>query len=177
MKKTEFKQLSPKNWPQGLDLPAVTLAMEPDALSQRCGVSFFEDADDLDQYRAAIVQLLDGTCYALFRYARTPIPGTSIWIDRRSANVAEQVRKLLSVIHLEDTAVAWESQEYIKSKGQQRGSRRSVCASCGGKGTVDCNACQGRGVMKVRAASGPSSEVRCQGCGGKGETACLACGR
>ena len=73
-----FSQMSKEEWPKGLTMAVAKLCLEPDQLTSQFGIQFFEDRDDLDGFRAALVRVDESHEYAFVRYLGSPDPGTEV---------------------------------------------------------------------------------------------------
>lgn len=89
-----------QEWPEGLSKAVAKLSLEPSQLTAQFGIEFFDDRDDLDAFRAALLLLGEGREYALIRYWRSPEPGTEIWIREDCPDAEESVQVLLDVLAL-----------------------------------------------------------------------------
>jgi len=107
MKEKPFGQLPRDQWPIGLSLPIATLSLEPFELEERCGVVFFEDIDDLDFFKAAIIVTGGGETYALVRYRGCPSPGTEVWVGQTHLGTSSDIQPLLNALRLTGDVVRW----------------------------------------------------------------------
>ncbi len=71
-------------WPIGLSCVAATVRLEPEELTERLGIEFAESHDELDQLKAAIVELQSERRVAFVRHLGCPEPGTEIWVEEGS---------------------------------------------------------------------------------------------
>ncbi len=49
--------MSKEKWPKGLSMAVAKLCLEPEQLTAQFGIQFFEDQDDLDEFRAALLRV------------------------------------------------------------------------------------------------------------------------
>lgn len=114
--KPRFAQLPASKWPKGLHFPGAVIGVDPSELEKR-GAQFFEDSDDLDRYKAALLRFEDGTQCALVRYARAPKPGTSIWVEKSSPDIQVVVENVLDVFDLPRHCITWEGEALKEEAG------------------------------------------------------------
>lgn len=112
-----IRQVSDGN---GQDLrPRAVLRLKPRDISDRYGISFQRDIDDLDGYEWAIIEV-NGRRFWLLRYERNPYPGTEVLTERAQERRANADLSLLAaVLRLKNGDFKWRS-------GSQRERRTSA---------------------------------------------------
>ena len=99
--------MSREEWPKGLSMAVAKLRLEPEQLTAQFGIQFFEDQDDLDGFRAAVLRVDDRHEYALVRYPSSPDPGTEVWLPEDCPDVAERLRLLLDTLAVSADSISW----------------------------------------------------------------------
>ncbi len=103
---TRFQQIQPEPWPSGYGGIIALLDTSPDFLSSRHGLSFFEGTDNLDDYRAAAVQLPSGRRVAIVRHIGAVHPGVEVHADAHD-DPAAAVDELLIAFELPRGTCSW----------------------------------------------------------------------
>lgn len=97
-------------WPGGDSRPLAVLKLSLEALTERYGIEFEEDCDDLDCYRLAAIQLPDRSQVWLTHYRGEPAIETTVTVDV-DADFPHTLHMLAGVLALslspEDKAFAW----------------------------------------------------------------------
>jgi hypothetical protein len=103
---SRIKQVPPEPWPSGYGEIIAMLDVAAESLTTRYGLQWFEGADNLDYYSAALVQLQSGRRLGFVRHHGDPQPGTEVHADVHD-DVQDAVRELLEALELPETAVTW----------------------------------------------------------------------
>jgi hypothetical protein len=82
-----------QRWPSGESRVIAVLALDPPMLAARHGLVFDEDVDDLDRYRFAAIELVNGTQAWLLKHEGDPNPGTVVRVD--AGDDPDEARRLL----------------------------------------------------------------------------------
>ncbi len=102
-----FSQMSKEEWPKGLTMAVAKLCLEPDQLMSQFGMQFFEDRDDLDAFRAALIRVDERHEYAFVRYLGSSDPGTEVWVPEDCADVAPRLRLLWDTLSVSADSISW----------------------------------------------------------------------
>lgn len=94
-------------WPRGLSRVAAIIDLEPDELARRVGIRFFDGHDELDFFRAALLEVHGAPC-ALIRHLRSPTPGTEVWVPEGAPESERHVRRVLEALGLSEDVIRWE---------------------------------------------------------------------
>jgi len=101
------RQVSPwRQWPSGDNRPIAVLPIDAATLSDRYGLAFVADIDDLDRYHLAAIALSDGQQAWLIRYEGDPGPGTVVLVDG-AADIEAAQSALAKALGLERDAFLW----------------------------------------------------------------------
>jgi len=107
---TRFSQVTGGRWPSGIDKPIAVLRAEPAELSKRYGLRFTAGSDDFDEFQEAALKLRSGRPVLLYRYSRSPSPGTTVTIDDGD-RAREALKEFAAAFRLEQRAITWVSDE------------------------------------------------------------------
>ena len=99
--------MSKEEWPNGLTMAVAKLCLEPGQLALQLGVKFFEDRDDLDAFRAALIRVDERHEYAFVRYLGSPDPGTEVWVREDCSDVASRLRLLWDALSVSADSISW----------------------------------------------------------------------
>ena len=97
-----------RQWPSGDSLPLAVLRHSPAELSQRYGLIFDEDHDDLDSYRLAAIQLPKLGQVWLMHYRGEPEGETTAFVDAQ-ADFRCALQALIVLLDLSSGEIAWTS--------------------------------------------------------------------
>ncbi|HEU4883191.1 MAG TPA: hypothetical protein VFT45_13115 [Longimicrobium sp.] len=101
-----YQQVQPEPWPSGYGEVIALIESSPEWLSTQYGLSFFEGTDNLDDYRAAAVQLASGRRIGILRHAGAPYQGVEVHADAHD-DVHDAVQELLQALELPEDVVTW----------------------------------------------------------------------
>lgn len=101
-----FQQVQPEPWPSGYGAIVGVLETSPELLSARHGLSFFDGTDNLDDYRAAAIQLPSGRRVAMIRHAGAPPNAVEIHADAHD-DPATVIDELLGALDLPRRKCTW----------------------------------------------------------------------
>jgi hypothetical protein len=101
-----YQQIQPEPWPSGYGEVIALIEPSPEWLSAQYGLSFFEGTDNLDDYRAAAIQLSSGRIVGILRHVGAPYQGTEVYADAHD-DVHDAVRELLQALELSEDVVTW----------------------------------------------------------------------
>lgn len=94
-------------WPSGDYRPVALLAVTPEVLEARLGVTFEHGRDDLDEYRELGLELSSGRRVLLNWYERAPEPrGLDLWTDAADDPVAAR-DETLKALGLSTSTLLW----------------------------------------------------------------------
>lgn len=82
------------------------MTAEPDDLTERCGITFRDDHDNLDFTREAVLSIPAGH-FLLVRHRRAPHPGTDVVPILATRGSTEAVAAVLHALNLGADALAW----------------------------------------------------------------------
>ena len=107
---TAINQVRPHDrWPSGDSRPIAVLALEPDELAARYGLTYDEAVDDLDRVQLAAIGLADGSQLWLSKHLEDPNPGMVVRIDVADDPVSARAQ-LLAALGLDERALLWTSE-------------------------------------------------------------------
>ncbi len=78
----KYINLKFSDWRPDINKAIAVLNYEPDALSEKYTLKFTESYDQLDYFKAAILEVDSSKQFALVRYRGCPSPGAEIWRTR-----------------------------------------------------------------------------------------------
>ncbi len=99
-------QIDPQPWPTGDGRPIAVIALTPEDLKGRFGLSFIEDYDDLDYYVLAAVRRPAGGQLWFMRHRNSPRPGTVIYADA-SVSPCRAVAEVVEMLRIKASEVLW----------------------------------------------------------------------
>jgi hypothetical protein len=101
-----FEQVPRRPWPSRRAETVGLLALEPNDFTDRFGVQFVDDYDNLDFYKEAMIRLPSGRLVSLVRYLRSPSPGTEIKASADDDAAAARA-ELLDALRLRPDVLTW----------------------------------------------------------------------
>jgi hypothetical protein len=93
-------------WNGGDYRPIAVLTLEPDELSMRLGIIFFDEGDDLDHFEWAGLKLATGEQLLLVRHHHSPSPGTQVNADLGS-DTTMVLNRFLDATGMTMAQVSW----------------------------------------------------------------------
>jgi len=100
-----MKQLALNQWPKGLDLSIALLSLAPDAIERRHGIKFEDHYDDLDCFKAALLDL-NGQLLVLRKYFGGS-EGTEVLISETAKNKKRIYQSLLEAFQITENEISW----------------------------------------------------------------------
>lgn len=104
---TEFRQLARDEVQCGLAKPIAVLRLEPAELSQRYGLTFEPDRDDLDSLLVAGIESPTGRQFGFARYEHAPSPGTELLVHEQSPDFKAELLEALGMLRLHARDLTW----------------------------------------------------------------------
>jgi hypothetical protein len=110
--------------------PIGVIALGPDALAERCGLTF--EPDERDGSTAAMIQTDAGHQFMLLHHFESPNPGTEVLASEESTQPERDLEELLDTLELAPDVVTWRltreealaSQRELQSATQETRRRR-----------------------------------------------------
>lgn len=115
---TRIAQVQPEPWPSGYGEVVAVLGLSLDALADRYSLQLYDGTDNLDDYRAAAVQLASGRRLGLLRHAGTPASEVEVYADAHDDPDAA-TRDLLDALDLPLSACIWLRESVPASAGNR----------------------------------------------------------
>src|SRR5688500_3529573 len=101
-----FQQVQPRPFPSGYGETIAMLEPSPEWLAAQYGLSFFDGTDNLDDYRAAAIQLPSGRMVGILRHVGAPDEGVEVQADAHD-DPAAAVDELLNCLGLPPSTCTW----------------------------------------------------------------------
>jgi hypothetical protein len=114
---TRIVQVQPQPWPSGYGEVVAVLDLDLDALAERYALLLYEGTDNLDDYRAAAIQLPSGRRVGLLRHAGAPSDELELYADAHDDPDAA-TRELLNALELPMSTCSWLRQSVPASAGR-----------------------------------------------------------
>lgn len=106
MKKV-FKQIDWDEWKKGNYIPIAALSISPEELEKRYNIKFFEDYDDLDYFKAALIKINNNKYYSFLHYKGEPDNNTNILIKKEICDRKKEVIDLLNILGIDVSLLSW----------------------------------------------------------------------
>ncbi|HLX61739.1 MAG TPA: hypothetical protein VKX17_10700 [Planctomycetota bacterium] len=106
-----YSQVPLSEWPHGLERELAVLRAFPDGLAARLDLKFMPSQDNLDSFVGALVELQNRKCFALLRHTHYPAPGTLIFANHNSNDLAQDFRDLMQALALTEDDFLWVAPE------------------------------------------------------------------
>jgi hypothetical protein len=103
---TKIAHVQPEPWPSGYGEVVAVLARSLDAIAQQYSLPLYDGTDNLDDYRAAAVQLASGRRLGLLRHAGTPVSEVEVYADAHDDPEAA-TQELLRALDLPRSSCIW----------------------------------------------------------------------
>jgi hypothetical protein len=97
------------------DNPIALLRLEPEELTVKNALEFYESFDDLDYLRYSCLTLPSECPVTLVRHRGAPVPGTEICVATNNSDAAETVVEALKQLGLALQDLSWIHPEYEDS--------------------------------------------------------------
>jgi hypothetical protein len=101
---SHFSQIDEANRTDSLR-PIGVIALPPDALAERCGLTFVPD--ERDGSTAVMLKTDAGHEYMLLHHFESPDPGTEVLASEESAHPERDLEELLDILKLDPQLVTW----------------------------------------------------------------------
>lgn len=96
------KQLNADQW-TGDHRALAVLPYEPEDMP----LLFEESSDDLDWFKIAVVESLDGWRFGFIRYRRAPKPGVGVFVQASDPDMPAALEALLTTVELSRADLPW----------------------------------------------------------------------
>jgi hypothetical protein len=103
-----FRQLDIYKDSKNICLPIAMLRLAPDVITERYGITFVDDCDDLDCFKGAVIAAESGRRFGLVYYKRAPEPrGTEIWAYEHSTDLTAELADFAAALPVPPEDYLW----------------------------------------------------------------------
>lgn len=103
-----FRQLDIYKDSKNICLPVAKLRLAPDAFTERYGITFVDERDDLDYLKAAVIASDSGRRFGLVYYPRAPEPrGVEVWVYEHSTELSAEMADFMTTFPMSSADYLW----------------------------------------------------------------------